>query len=115
MTSFDSFEGGSTGPRRSLGRFELELYRRFANCQFGMSPHAFRRKYQASNLQIARIARVSEPTVERWFSQGIHRSQPNRSQLLLLGLMDFLWEYYDEIPDQLKDAICPPEPSEPTT
>lgn len=110
MTSDQYPEERNASSRRSLGRFELELYRRFANCQFGMSPQVFRRKYQASNLQIARIARVSEPTVERWFSQGIHRRQPDRTQTLLLGVMDFLWSHYDEIPQDLKDVICPPSP-----
>ncbi|MBD3886867.1 helix-turn-helix domain-containing protein [Phormidium tenue FACHB-886] len=115
MTSHNGFEGENTAPRRPLGRFELELYRRFANCQFGMSPQAFRRKYQVSNLQIARISRVSQATVERWFSQGSHHSRPSRTQIFLLGLMDFLWEHYDEIPQDLQDIVCPPDRSEPTT
>ncbi|NJL22794.1 MAG: helix-turn-helix domain-containing protein [Leptolyngbyaceae cyanobacterium SM1_3_5] len=94
--------------RRPLARREIDLYRLFSNCRYGMTPQALRRKYLVSNLQIARIARVSEPTVERWFSSGANRSHPNATQLLMLGLMDLLWEHYEEIPTDLRELVCPP-------
>jgi len=71
-------------PRRlPLGSRELELYRVFVGCQLGQPPleyaRAFRRKYDVTHLQIARIAKVSEPTVDRWYSSGSNRSSPTPS------------------------------------
>jgi hypothetical protein len=97
-------------PRRlPLGSRELELYRVFVGCQLGQPPleyaRAFRRKYDVTHLQIARIAKVSEPTVDRWYSSGSNRSSPTPSQSLLLALMDFLWSHYEEIPSELLEIL----------
>jgi hypothetical protein len=101
--------------RRPLMQREQELYRLLVNCQLGMPPEVyvewFRRKYQISNFEIARIARVSEPTVERWFFKNENRSIPKSSQTFFLAVMDLLWSHYEEIPQSMWDWLCPPDDS----
>lgn len=105
----------SLPPRRSLSGKKLELYFRFANCPLQMSPEAFRNKHGASNLQIARIARVAEATADRWFFEGDTRTCPKPAQLFLLGLMDWLLDYEDAIAPEVWDSLCthPPDSSSP--
>lgn len=93
-------------PRRSLSGKKLELYFRFSNCQLQMSPETFRTKHGASNLQIARIVRVAEPTADRWFFAADTRTYPKPGQLFLLGLMDWLLEHDDAISPELWNSLC---------
>lgn len=99
--------------RRSLSGRKLELYFRFANCPLRMSPEAFRLKHGASNLQIARIARVAESTADRWFFEATTRTSPKLAQLFLLGLMDWLLDHDDAIAPELWDSLCANRPAPP--
>ncbi|MBD2090679.1 hypothetical protein H6F67_12525 [Microcoleus sp. FACHB-1515] len=92
--------------RRSLSGRKLELYFRFANCPLQMSPEAFRTKHGASNLQIARIARVAESTADRWFFEATTRTSPKLAQLFLLGLMDWLLDHDEAIAPEFWDSLC---------
>lgn len=92
--------------RRSLSGKELELYFRFTNCQLRMSPEEFRAKHGASNLQIARICKVAEPTADRWFFEGESRTTPKPGQQFLLGLMDWLLDNSTELPSGFWDSLC---------
>lgn len=99
--------------RRSLSGRKLELYFRFSNCRLQMSPEAFRAKHGASNLQIARIARVAESTADRWFFETATRTSPKLAQLFLLGLMDWLLDHDDAIARELWDSLCVSRPTPP--
>ena len=93
-------------PRRSLSGRDLEVYFRFTNCQLRMSPEDFRAKHGASNLQIARICKVAEPTADRWFFEGASRTSPKPGQLFLLGLMDWLLENSTQLPAGFWEDLC---------
>ena len=100
-------------PCRSLSGQKLELYFRFSNCPLRMSPEEFRTKHGASNLQIARICRVAEPTADRWFFEGETRTAPKRGQQFLLGLIDWLLENSAQLPPGFWQSLCPPPPDRP--
>lgn len=78
-----------------------------------MSPEAFRTKHGASNLQVARIARVAESTADRWFFEADTRTSPKLAQLFLLGLMDWILDHDDAIAPELWDSLCATTPAPP--
>ena len=92
--------------RRSLSGRELEIYFRFTNCQLRMTPEEFRTKHGASNLQIARVCKVAEPTADRWFFEGSGRTTPKPGQQFLLGLMDWLLSNADYLPVDFWENLC---------
>jgi hypothetical protein len=93
---------------RDLSPRELRLLRLYTHCQLGMSPQAFYAKWNVTHAQIARICRCSEPTVDRWFSQGRGSRSPQPPHLRRLAEMDLLWELYEQIPPPLRHRLCPP-------
>ncbi|HEY9697672.1 MAG TPA: hypothetical protein V6D10_10445 [Trichocoleus sp.] len=92
---------------RELRQRELRLLRHYTRCQLGMTPQAFYAKWNVSHAQIALICGCSQPTVDRWFSQGTNRRSPSAVHLRRLAEMDLLWECYEAIPPALLKRICP--------
>lgn len=98
---------------RDLGRRELMLFRLYTRCQFGMSPQSFYAKWNVSHAQIAKICGCAIPTVDRWFASGQSRRSPKPLHLRRLAEMDFIWEFYEEIPLLLRQQLCVTPPHSP--
>ncbi|QLE57428.1 hypothetical protein [Nostoc sp. TCL26-01] len=91
---------------RPLQLRELRLISMYSNWEFGMTPQQFYSKWAVSYEQIAIICDRSDSTVRGWFRNGQNRRNPTRNDLLHLGLMDFLLEHIDEIPEYLRQLLC---------
>lgn len=48
-------------------------------------------------------------TVRRWFIRGRYYRRPTSIDLRHLAIVDFLLEHFEEIPEPLRNAMCPPE------
>jgi uncharacterized membrane protein len=94
---------------QDLGVRELTLLRLYTSCQLRMSPQDFYAKWNVTHAQMARICGCSEPTVNRWFSQGRGSRSPEAIHLRRLAEMNLLWEFYEEIPGELWERFCPPQ------
>ncbi|NJL62861.1 MAG: hypothetical protein HC903_14810 [Methylacidiphilales bacterium] len=87
-------------PRRITSR-ELHLIQLYSNWEFGMTPTQFYGKWGVSYEQIALICFRSDSTVRGWFKNGKNQRYPTRNDLLNLGLVDLLLEYFEEIPPEV--------------
>lgn len=97
-------------PRR-LSEQQLQLIKLYANCQLGITPRQFNAKWDVTYEQMAEICDRSISTVNRWFNRGKNYQPPERADKRHLALMDFLLEYYEEIPSNLLNQLCPPNQS----
>lgn len=91
---------------RPLQMRELRLISLYGNWEFGMTPREFYNKWAVSYEQIALICCRSDSTVRGWFRNGRNRRYPTRNDLLHLGLMDFLLEHFEEIPEPILNYLC---------
>jgi hypothetical protein len=48
-------------------------------------------------------------TVRRWFIRGCYYHGPTSNDLRHLASVDFLLEHFEEIPEPLRNVLCPPE------
>ena len=92
---------------QELGQREIKLLRLYCGCKFGMTPQEFYSKWCVTHAQIAQICSCSEPTVNRWFSQGSTRRSAEASHRRKLAEMDLIWEDYERIPSHLRQRLCP--------
>ncbi len=88
---------------------ELNLIKRYSYCQFGMTPRQFQAKWQVDYELIACICDRSINTVRRWFIKGRYYRRPRSTDLRHLAVMDFLLDHFEEIPEQLRNLLCPPD------
>ncbi len=105
--TYDSGETNPTNPR-TLTQREQNLIELYSNCQLGMTPQRFYRKWSVNYERLASICDRSISTVRRWFTRGRNYSRPSRTDLRHLALMDFLLEHFEEIPEPLFNLLCPP-------
>ncbi|WP_293091941.1 hypothetical protein [Moorena sp. SIOASIH] len=63
--------------------------------------------WPVTHSTIAMICSRSVATVGRWFSRGSNYLRPQPSDLRHLALMDFLLEHFEEIPEELRNLLCP--------
>lgn len=91
---------------RQLQTRELALLRLYSRCQLSMDVFTFYSKWSVTHRQIAVICRCSQPTVDRWF--GSSRQTPSPIYLRRLAEIDFIWEYWEQIPAELRERLCPP-------
>lgn len=84
----------------------------YSYCQLGMTPQTFYAKWQVSQEDIAVICSRSVSTVHRWFRKGRSYRRPNAVDFRHLALMDFLLDHFDQIPDNLREALCPTDREE---
>jgi transcriptional regulator with XRE-family HTH domain len=77
-----------------------------------MTPQAFYTKWQVSQEEIATICSRSVSTVRRWFHKGRSYRRPTIVDLRHLALMDFLLDHFEQIPENLREALCPTEQEE---
>ncbi len=96
---------------QELGKREIGLLQLYCRCLFGMTPQEFYARWAVTHVQMAQICGVSEPTVNRWFSQGKNRRSAERFHCRKLAEMNFIWENYERIPPELRQKICPPRPN----
>jgi hypothetical protein len=97
---------------RDFGRRESRLLKLYTNCQLQMSPQAFYAKYNVSHATLAKIAGCSVATVDRWFSRGKHRRSAMPIHQRRLAEMDLWLETFEQIPEPLRQRLCPPPPSD---
>ncbi len=93
---------------RPIGEREQNLIQLYSYCQFGMTPQQFYTKWGVKHEAIALICSRSITTVGRWFCRGKTHRRPTPNDLHHLALMDFLLEHYEEIPEQFRNLLCPP-------
>lgn len=91
---------------RILGTRERTLLNLYLNCQFGISPTEFYAKWNVTHALMAQICGCSESTVDRWFLQGRGYQPPEPVYLRRLAEIDFFWEHYEHIPEDLRQVIC---------
>ncbi|WP_121969228.1 helix-turn-helix domain-containing protein [Leptolyngbya sp. BC1307] len=91
---------------RPLTSHEQELINQYSYCQLGMTPQAFYAKWQVSQEEMAAICDRSVSTVRRWFHKGGSYRRPNPVDMRHLALMDFLLDHFDDIPAELRNALC---------
>jgi hypothetical protein len=94
---------------RPLTEREQNLIDLYGYCQLGMTPQQFYSKWQVNHEAIALICSRSMSTVRRWFRRGANHCRPKLSDMRHLALMDFLLEHYEDIPEQLLNALCSPK------
>ncbi len=94
---------------RSLTSREQQLIDQYSYCQLGMTPQAFYAKWPVSQEEMAAICDRSISTVRRWFKRGRSYRRPNAIDLRHLAMMDLFLSHFDEIPKELRDALCPKE------
>jgi len=94
---------------RPLGDQEQNLLRLYTQCQLGMTPQDFYSKWDVSQEQIASICDRSISTVRNWFRSEKNYHSPLPIDLRHLALMDFLLENWEDIPESLRNQLCPPE------
>ena len=95
-----------TTPRPLTAREQL-LIDWYSYCRLGMTPQTFYAKWQVSQEEIATICSRSVSTVRRWFRKGRSYRRPTSDDLRHLALMDFLLDHFDQIPEELRAALCP--------
>ncbi len=93
---------------RSLTQRELHLIERYGYCQLGMTPRQFYGKWEVDYELMATICDRSKFTVQRWFTKGRNYRRPTSTDLRHLAIMDFLLEHFEEIPEELRNLLCPP-------
>lgn len=91
---------------RPLTSHEQQLIDQYSYCQLGMTPQAFYAKWQVSQEEMAAICDRSVSTVRRWFHKGRSYRRPSPVDLRHLALMDFLLDHFDQIPAELRNALC---------
>ena len=85
---------------------EKKLLSLYAHCELSMTPQAFYGKWDVTYEQMAEICHRSLSTVRGWFRQGKYYRSPNSIDLRNLAMMDFLWEHFELIPDELWHKLC---------
>ncbi|HEY9636695.1 MAG TPA: helix-turn-helix domain-containing protein [Coleofasciculaceae cyanobacterium] len=94
---------------RPLGEREQNLLQLYIHCQLEMTPKVFYSKWQVSQEDIASICDRSVSTVRNWFRIGQNYRPPLPIDLRHLALMDFLLEHWEDIPEELRNQLCPPD------
>ncbi len=107
--TYNPGERNRTHPR-PLTRRELNLIQLYSYCQLGMTPMRFYSKWEVTYEQIALICDRSTSTVRRWFLRSSNYQPPHSSDLRHLALMDFLLEYFEKIPSELRNLLCSTNP-----
>jgi len=95
---------------RPLTPREQNLIALYSYCQLGMTPQQFYGKWEVSQEAIAAICSRSVSTVRRWFRRGRSYRRPTAIDLRHLALMDFMLEHFEQMPEDLRSALCFPQP-----
>jgi len=93
---------------QSLSSRELTLLNLYVSCELAMSHEEFYARWDVTHRQMAEICNCSVITVNRWFTTTRLRRSPELRYQRKLAEMNFLWEYYEQIPPELREHLCPP-------
>ncbi len=93
---------------RPLTERETTLIELYSYCQLGMTPQQFYAKWSTNHEQIAFICNRSVSNVRFWFVRGSNYRRPTSDDLRHLALMDFLLEHFEDIPEEVRNLLCPP-------
>ncbi len=88
---------------------ENNLIQLYSYCSLGMTPQRFYAKWDVDQDDIALICDRSISSVRRWFQRGRNYRPPRLVDLRHLALMDFLLEHFEEIPEEVRALLCPPD------
>jgi hypothetical protein len=88
---------------------ESSLIQLYSYCSLGMTPQQFYAKWDVDQDDIALICDRSISTVRRWFQRGRNNRLPQPVDLRHLALMNFLLEHFEEIPEEVRILLCPPD------
>lgn len=100
--------GGSKSSKpRTLTKREHDLINLYSHCQLGMTPQQFYAKWEVTYDVIALICSRSISTVRCWFRRGSNYRRPRPNDLRHLAFMDFLFEHFEEIPQEIVNLLCP--------
>lgn len=94
-------------PRPLTEREEI-LIELYSYCGLGMTPQKFYSKWAVDYEHIACICDRSTKTVQRWFTRGRSHLRPTPDDLRHLAIVDFLLEHFEEIPEEIRTLLCPP-------
>jgi hypothetical protein len=94
---------------RPIRRRERKLINLYSYCQLGMTPQQFYSKWNVNHEVMSLICARSISTVRRWFQRGRNYRSPHSADLRHLALMDFLLEHFEEIPEEVRTLLCPPD------
>jgi hypothetical protein len=78
-----------------------------------MTPQRFYSKWNVSQEAIAAICSRSTSTVRCWFRKGRSYRRPTPTDLRHLALMDFLLDHFEQMPQELVNALCLPKQENP--
>ena len=92
-----------------IRRRERKLINLYSYCQLGMTLQQFYCKWDVNYEVISLICDRSISTVRRWFQRGRNYRSPGLVDLRHLALMDFLLEHFEEIPEEMRTLLCPPD------
>jgi hypothetical protein len=93
---------------RPLNERQLYLIQLYSYCQLGMTPQQFISKWSTTHEQIALVCNRSVSNVHFWFVREPNRRRPTSDDLRHLALMDFLLEHFEDIPEEVRNLLCPP-------
>ena len=93
---------------RPLSEREKTLIELYGYCQLGMTPQQFYAKWQVNYELLAFICNRSVSNVRFWFVRGRNYRRPTSADLRHLAIMDFLLEHFEDIPEELRNLLCPP-------
>ncbi len=92
---------------RHLTERQLHLVQLYSYCQLGMTPQQFISKWSTTHEEIALVCNRSVSNVHFWFVRGRNYRRPTSADLRHLAIMDFLLEHFEDIPDELRNLLCP--------
>jgi len=92
---------------RPITKRERKLINLYSYCQLGMTPQQFYSKWNVNYEVMSLICDRSISTVRRWFQRGRNYRPPQPADLRHLALMDFLLEHFEDIPEELRNLLCP--------
>ena len=91
---------------RPLGERERTLIQLYAYWEMELEPRSFYAKWDVTYEQIALICGKSPTTVIHRFQTGRNYRSPSACDKRHLALMDFVLEYFEEIPTALVKKLC---------
>ena len=91
-----------------LSLIQERRLRAFIYAQPALTLIQFLSKWQVSQEFVAELCRCDVRTVKRWRRQGRNYEAPQHYQWYL-ALADLILEHFDDLPEALKNLLCPQE------
>jgi hypothetical protein len=91
-----------------MRRREWKLINLYSYCQLGMTPQQFYSKWDV-NYEVMSLIVIAQFHRKTLVSRGRNYRSPGLVDLRHLALMDFLLEHFEEIPEEMRTLLCPPD------